>query len=114
MMDCPWCDFEASPRQLHAHLAEQHEEMVTVEDRGTSRVYSIACPVCDAVHEQPIKPRLRDAGFLEEFADEIRLVAFDMLINHLLAEHGDHPFEAETQVSLSKTQSPGDAGDSST
>jgi hypothetical protein len=39
-----------------------------------------------------IKPRSRDPRFIEEFQREIRLVAFDMLVNHLIAEHE----EAET------------------
>lgn len=111
MMECPWCDFEAPPRLLHAHLAEQHHEQVTVEHRGSSRIYAIACPLCGAVHEQPIKPRLRDPGFLEEFGAEIRLVAFDMLINHLLVQHGEHPAESETEVSLPGTSTRGENRD---
>ena len=101
VMDCPWCEFEATPRALHAHFADQHQEQVTVEDRGSARIYSIACPACDAVHEQPIKPRLRDPAFLEEFGAEIRLVAFDMLINHLLVQHSAYAVEPETEVTLS-------------
>lgn len=98
-MDCPFCEFEAPPRELHAHLAEVHDDQVTVEERETSRVYGITCPICGATHEQPIKPRLRDAGFLKEFGHEIRLVAFDMLINHLIAEHGDtEPHETEVPL----------------
>ncbi len=72
-----------------------------MEDRETSRIYSITCPTCGATHEQPIKPRLRDSGFLDEFAHEIRLVAFDMLINHTIAEH------SETEVALGGIRSPG-------
>lgn len=97
-MNCPWCEFEASPRQLHAHLADVHEDVVTVEERESSRVYGITCPICGSTYEQPIKPRLRDAGFLEEFAGEIRLVAMDMLVNHLIAEHE----EIETDIPFPK------------
>ncbi|MDQ1498530.1 MAG: hypothetical protein QOI86_1870, partial [Actinomycetota bacterium] len=47
-------------------------------------------------YEREIKPRGRDPGFVEEFSAQIRLVAFDMLVNHLLGEHetilpGDTP-----------------------
>ncbi|MFV1990728.1 MAG: hypothetical protein ACC652_08320 [Acidimicrobiales bacterium] len=86
-MNCPWCTYEGTARQLHAHLGEGHQQMVSVEQRTGEQVYGISCPICGATYEQPIKPRLRDAGFLDEFASEIRLVAFDMLINHLIAEH---------------------------
>ncbi len=104
-MPCPFCDFADSPRRLHAHMAESHTDQVTVEERETSRIYGISCPTCGATHEQPIKPRLRDSGFLEEFAHEIRLVAFDMLINHMIAEHG------ETEVALPGVRSPGGNND---
>ncbi len=113
-MECPWCDLTATPRQLHAHLSEHHEEQVNVEDRATSRVYSITCPRCGAVHEQPIKPRLRESGFLEEFGAEIRLVAFDMLINHLIAEHLDPKPPTETEVVLHRPRSRGESYESST
>ena len=51
-------------------------------------MYVVECPECGAVHEQPIKPRSTDPSFVEEFEAEIRLVGFDMLVNHLMAEHG--------------------------
>ncbi len=86
-MICPFCDHNASPRSLHAHLIEQHPDQVRVDDSDANRKYVITCPVCGSVYSQPIKPRLRDSGFLEEFDREIRLVAFDMLVNHLIAEH---------------------------
>lgn len=86
-MACPWCDFVAGPRSLHAHLGEDHGDRVVFEERGASRFYRITCPVCQEAYEHVIKPRSRDPGFVEEFQMQIRLVAFDMLVNHLLAEH---------------------------
>lgn len=50
--------------------------------------YRIACPRCGAAHEARVKPRGQDPAFLDTFAKEIRMVAFDMLINHIHAEHG--------------------------
>lgn len=93
-MNCPWCEFSGTPRALHAHLSEAHPEGVKFEDRGKRRVYVIECPVCGAGYDQTIKPRLNDPGFIEEFQDQIRLVAFDMLVNHLMAEHEESASES--------------------
>lgn len=86
-MACPWCQFVATPRALHAHLGEQHATEVRFEQRGTNYWYGITCPRCGDGYEHLIKPRSRDPAFVEEFQREIRLVAFDMLVNHLIAEH---------------------------
>lgn len=88
-MTCPWCAFEGPPRSLHGHLVEAHPDQVRFEERGARTVYAIECPACGAGYEKAIKPRSRDPAFVEEYEREIRLVGFDMLINHLLAEHGD-------------------------
>lgn len=88
-MTCPWCEFEGGPRALQAHLTDVHPEGVTFGERGGNRFYAITCPVCDVSYDQRIKPRSQDAGFIDEFQREIRLVAFDMLVNHLVAEHED-------------------------
>ncbi|HEY0398665.1 MAG TPA: hypothetical protein VGF00_09780, partial [Acidimicrobiia bacterium] len=90
------CSFEGPPRTLHAHLGEQHQEAVRFEDRGDRWFYALDCPICGDGYEREIKPRGRDPGFVEEFSAQIRLVAFDMLVNHLLGEHetilpGDTP-----------------------
>lgn len=90
MMTCPWCEFSGGPRALQAHLTEVHPDGVTFGERpGGTRFYAITCPVCDVSYDQRIKPRSQDAGFIDEFQREIRLVAFDMLVNHLVAEHED-------------------------
>ena len=105
-MNCPFCTFEASPRTLHAHLGEQHSAAVRFEDRGDRWYYALECPICGDGYEREIKPRGRDPGFVEEFSAQIRLVAFDMLVNHLLGEHEglelpedtDDPEPAGTEV----------------
>ena len=86
-MQCPWCEFAGEPRKLHAHLAEAHPLEVRFEDRGSSRWYRITCPRCGDSYEHMIKPRSHDPAFIGQFQREIRLVAFDMLVNHLIAEH---------------------------
>lgn len=91
-MTCPWCDFTGGLRGLHAHLTERHPTAVTFGERvNGTRFYEITCPICNVSYDQRIKPRSQDAGFLEDFQREIRLVAFDMLVNHLVAEHDDAP-----------------------
>ena len=86
-MRCPWCAFAGGPRAVHAHLSGVHPEQVRVEERGSRRFYSIECPVCGAGYDHEVKPRLRDPEFMQQFQSEIRMVAFDMLVNHLLVEH---------------------------
>lgn len=88
-MRCPWCDFDGDPRPLHGHLAEDHPERVGFVQRGGRTRYEIVCPICSEGYDQVIKPRLDDPGFLEEYRQEIRLVAFDMLVSHLLGAHPD-------------------------
>ncbi len=88
-MTCPWCPFEGTPRMLHAHLAEAHPEGVRFEERAGRSFYAITCPVCGDGYEHQIKPRGRDPEFVNQFQAQIRLVAFDMLVNHLMAEHGE-------------------------
>jgi hypothetical protein len=74
---------------LHAHLGEQHAEAIRFEDRGGRSFYALTCPICGDGYEREIKPRGRDPGFVDEFSAQIRLVAFDMLVNHLIGEHED-------------------------
>ena len=86
-MRCPWCDLEGAPRALHAHLADEHADAVRFEERANGPTYAIECPTCGSAYEQRIKPGGRDPAFVDEHDREIRLVAFDMLVNHLIAEH---------------------------
>lgn len=89
-MRCPLCDFDAPRADVHAHLVEEHPDHVrTWMEPETGRMrYEVACPECGEAHTQRVKPRSSDPGFLEVFAGEIRLVAFDMLLLHMEAEHG--------------------------
>lgn len=90
-MRCPYCDLEARRRLIHLHLAEEHgNKLDTGREVDRERMfYRISCPQCDVKVEQTIKPRSKDAGFLEKFEREIRLVAFDMLLNHMEMAHDD-------------------------
>ena len=86
-MHCPFCSFEGPPRSLHAHLGDRHADAVTFEERGGRTFYALVCPICGDGYEREIKPRGRDPGFVDEFSTQIRMVALDMLVNHLLGEH---------------------------
>ena len=97
-MHCPFCPFEGSPRLLHAHLGEQHPEAIRFEDRGGRSFYALTCPICGDGYERAIKPRGRDPGFVDEFSTQIRLVAFDMLVNHLLGEHEEIELPADDEA----------------
>jgi len=93
-LNCPFCAYEGSPRELNAHMGEQHADAVRFEEKGGGRsFYALTCPICGDGYEREIKPRGRDPGFIAEFQGQIRLVAFDTLVNHLLGEHEDLPVE---------------------
>ncbi len=93
-MRCPLCGaFDATRGEVHAHLAAEHGDAVeTWTDAASGRMhYRVECPECHDAHEARVKPRSHDPAFLETFAHEIRLVAFDMLLNHLEGEHDALP-----------------------
>ena len=98
-MNCPFCPFEGSPRGLHAHLGEQHPDAIRFDEKNGRSFYAVTCPICGDGYEREIKPRGRDPGFVDEFSAQIRLVAFDMLVNHLMGEHEvlDIPAGEETE-----------------
>jgi hypothetical protein len=93
MMRCPLCEYEGARGELHAHLVSEHADAVeTWTDAASGKMhYRVQCPLCEADHEARVKPRSQDPDFLQTFAREIRLVAFDMLLNHLEAEHAALP-----------------------
>lgn len=72
---------------MHAHLGAQHPEAVQFVERAKGMTYSLRCPICGSGYEQPIKAGWVDPAFVEEFQGEIRLVALDMLVHHLVGEH---------------------------
>lgn len=88
-MRCPYCELAGPRRQVHRHLVDSHGETVKTEvDEGQGAMaYVIVCPRCGGEIRQPVKPRWRDPGFLREFEQEIRLVAFDLLLYHLEDAH---------------------------
>lgn len=89
-MTCPWCDFAAGPRALHAHLGDRHGEMVSMTEQNGTMFYAITCPRCGDRYRHVVRKGTRNPAFAAEFEAEIRLVALDMLVHHLAAEHEDH------------------------
>jgi hypothetical protein len=90
-VNCPYCGAERSIRALHAHLAADHPAEVHTDEQGDRAVYVVTCPYCAEQYRHPIRKSAGSAEFLVEFDRQIRLVAFDMLINHVLAEHDLEP-----------------------
>lgn len=91
-MHCPFCDVTGHVRMVHAHLATTHGERVTTTEKREPILmlsYELACPRCETKIKRLVNPRGRDPRFLEEHAAEIRLVAFDQLLYHLEAVHGE-------------------------
>ena len=94
---------------LHAHLGEQHPEAVRFEEKGGRSFYALTCPICGDGYEREVKPRGRDPEFIEKFTAQIRLVAFDMLVNHLLGEHEDLELPPDEEVEAESRAPLGDA-----
>lgn len=94
-MRCPYCETDGPRRQIHRHLADHHGGAVTTKADAAEGAmsYVVVCPRCQGEIRQPVKPRWRDPGFLTEFEQEIRLVAFDLLLYHLEDAHPE-PMEA--------------------
>jgi hypothetical protein len=108
-MRCPLCEQEGPRDVVHRHLADSHAEAVETWTEATRRMrYRIECPECGDAHEARVKPRSHDPEFLETFAYEIRLVAFDMLLNHLEAEHEVQP--ADSPATLQSALPPAGPG----
>lgn len=77
--------------KVHRHLGQAHLDQVTTEqDEATGKMrYVVICPICGLKYQHAVKPRYKDARFLEEFKSEIALVAFDQLLYHVEEQHPD-------------------------
>ena len=87
-MQCPYCDFNGHRMDLHAHLMTEHAEQVKVfVHRVTGKMmYEFECPLC---REQWLKPLKKRPSDLKGYVREIRMVAFDLLLYHLMLDHGE-------------------------
>jgi len=108
-MHCPFCSFDGPPRSLHAHLGDQHADAVRFEEKGGRSFYALTCPICGDGYEREIKPRGRDPGFVDEFSTQIRMVALDMLVNHLMGEHEELELPPDEEEASEPAAPTGDA-----
>jgi len=86
-MKCPFCERSGIRPEIHAHLTDDHAEMVVTEMVWGKRYMELECPQCDEGHRTEVKPRSKDPTFLEEHYREIRLVAYDMFLYHWQDQH---------------------------
>lgn len=88
-MRCPFCRFDGPRPEMHAHLTDDHggEVKTWATEASGRRYFELACPDCDDSFRHEVKPRLRDPNFLEEYAREIRVVAFDQFLYHRQLAH---------------------------
>lgn len=82
-MDCPYCDRTEPRIRLHSHLVDDHPD--AVESDGTA--YTLVCPSqeCDETLTMDAGTATEEA--LEGFGNEVRMLAFDRLLDHLENEH---------------------------
>jgi hypothetical protein len=62
-------------------LTEHRDRLVTKVEEGRTFM-EVSCPICPEGMSQEVNPRGRDTEFLDKFADEIRMVGFDLLLYH--------------------------------
>jgi len=87
-MRCAFCGREGTRRELHAHLTDEHADRVVTSRNGWGRRFmQLDCPACDEMYRREVKPRSKDPRFLDEYAREIRIVAFDMFLYHWQDAH---------------------------
>jgi hypothetical protein len=62
-------------------LSDHRDRLVTRSEEG--RIFmEVNCPTCSEGISKEVNPRGRDPEFLDKFADEIRMVGFDLLLYH--------------------------------
>ena len=81
-MRCPYCNQKGTRPELHAHLVSAHEDSLQTRHDGDRMYFDVNCPLCSEGMTREVNPRGRDQAFLEKFADEIRMVGYDLLLYH--------------------------------
>src|ERR1019366_5583245 len=69
-------------RELHAHMLAEHGERLVTRVEAGRTMMEVNCPVCPEGIRKDVNPRGRDPEFVDTFADEIRMVGFDLLLYH--------------------------------
>ncbi|MDY6779286.1 MAG: hypothetical protein SV760_01815 [Halobacteria archaeon] len=84
-MDCPYCDVTGSRMRIHHHLMDEHPD--AVENTDEPGIYSYSCPECGHTTEVEAGTGNEDEG-TDDFSNEVTMLAFDKLLDHLEKEHG--------------------------
>jgi len=79
---CPFCDEIGTRTALHGHMANSHGDSLVTRREGDRMFFEVNCPLCSEGMTREVNPRGRDQAFLEKFADEIRMVGYDLLLYH--------------------------------
>lgn len=81
-MMCPFCDAVGGRRALHGHMLSEHRDRLVTRSEAGRIFLEVNCPICPEGISKEVNPRGRDPEFAEKFADEIRMVGFDLLLYH--------------------------------
>ncbi len=81
-MTCPFCDLGGDRRALHGHMLAEHRDRLVTRSAAGRTFLEVNCPACPEGISKEVNPRGRDPEFAEKFADEIRMVGFDLLLYH--------------------------------
>ncbi len=63
-------------------MLADHRDRLTTRVEGGRTFMEVNCPTCTEGISKEVNPRGRDPLFLDKFADEIRMVGFDLLLYH--------------------------------
>jgi hypothetical protein len=63
-------------------MVSAHKDSVQTRHDGDRMFFDVNCPLCPEGMTREVNPRGRDQEFLEKFADEIRMVGYDLLLYH--------------------------------
>jgi hypothetical protein len=87
VLRCGLCGaVEGSYREIHEHLVADHADAVVIR-AGPRSSYEVRCALCGEVYRQAIRRGSADGRLVDEIADAIRVVAEDILLQHLIGEH---------------------------
>ena len=81
-MRCPFCEQTGSRAELHGHMVGAHRDSLVTRHQGERMFFDVNCPLCSEGMTREVNPRGRDQAFLDKFADEIRMVGYDLLLYH--------------------------------
>jgi hypothetical protein len=95
-MKCPFCDETGTRPELHAHMVRSHKDRLQTRHDEDRMFFDVNCPLCSEGMTREVNPRGRDQAFLDKFAEEIRMVGYDLLLYHWETHEESHsPVDSE-------------------